>query len=135
MKVNLQRRHEVLIGNVLKYGVATSTLLIALGVLLSTFAIGAYRGDPSTLGQVCQTDFGGANLSLNAFILQIEQVNPLSIIQLGVFVLIAVPFFRVASSIVAYAIDRDWIYVGVASLVLVVLILSMFIVAPSETKI
>ncbi len=51
--------------------------------------------------------------------------HPESVIQLGLLLLIAVPILRVAVSVVAFAIERDWLYVVVTLFVLGVLIFSV----------
>ncbi len=50
----------------------------------------------------------------------------LAVIQLGLLVLIATPVARVAISIVAFALERDWIYVGITVLVLAILMYSLW---------
>jgi uncharacterized membrane protein len=52
--------------------------------------------------------------------------DPATIIQLGVLLLIATPVARVAFALVAFAIERDKLYVAVSLIVLVVLLLSFF---------
>jgi uncharacterized membrane protein len=47
------------------------------------------------------------------------------LIQLGLLLLIATPLARVAFSVVAFAIQRDRLYVGVTLIVLAVLIYSL----------
>jgi len=47
------------------------------------------------------------------------------VIQLGILFLIATPVARVAFSGVAFALERDWLYVGIASAVLAVLMYSL----------
>ncbi len=47
------------------------------------------------------------------------------IIQLGLLFLIATPVARVAFSAVAFALERDWLYVVVTSIVLAVLVFSL----------
>jgi uncharacterized membrane protein len=47
------------------------------------------------------------------------------IIQLGILFLLATPIARVAFSAVAFALERDWLYVSIASLVLAVLLYSL----------
>ncbi|MGA2639823.1 MAG: DUF1634 domain-containing protein [Spirochaetia bacterium] len=48
-----------------------------------------------------------------------------ALIQLGLLVLIAVPIARVAVSILAFALQRDWLYVGVTVVVLIILLFSL----------
>ncbi len=47
--------------------------------------------------------------------------NSAAIIQLGVLLLIATPIARVAMSLLGFARERDWVYVAVSLLVLVLL--------------
>src|SRR5262249_20139888 len=48
------------------------------------------------------------------------------LIQLGLLLLIATPVARVAFSLLAFAIERDWVYLVVTAVVLVVLLYSLF---------
>jgi uncharacterized membrane protein len=47
------------------------------------------------------------------------------VIQLGLLLLIATPVARVALSVVTFALERDWMYVGVTLLVLALLVFSL----------
>jgi len=47
------------------------------------------------------------------------------IIQLGLLLLIATPVARVAFSVVAFAAERDWLYVAITLIVLAILIYSL----------
>jgi uncharacterized membrane protein len=48
-----------------------------------------------------------------------------AVIQFGLLVLIATPVARVALSIAAFTLERDWIYVGITGLVLGILMYSL----------
>jgi uncharacterized membrane protein len=48
-----------------------------------------------------------------------------NIIQLGLLILIATPVTRVAFSTIAFALERDWLYVGITLVVLAVLLFSL----------
>jgi len=55
-------------------------------------------------------------------------VTPLTgqtILWVGVVVMIATPIVRVAFAMVAFAMERDWLYTGVSSLVLALLAYSL----------
>jgi uncharacterized membrane protein len=52
--------------------------------------------------------------------------DPATIIQLGILLLIATPVARVAFALVAFAIERDRLYVAVSLIVLAVLLFSFF---------
>jgi uncharacterized membrane protein len=49
----------------------------------------------------------------------------LSIIQLGLLLLIATPIARVVFSVAAFAWERDFMYVGISLIVLIVLLYSL----------
>jgi uncharacterized membrane protein len=49
-----------------------------------------------------------------------------SIIQLGVLLLVATPIARVAFSIVGFALERDRLYVAITTIVLAILLYSLF---------
>jgi uncharacterized membrane protein len=52
--------------------------------------------------------------------------DPATIIQLGVLLLIATPVARVGFALVAFAIERDKLYIAVSLTVLAVLLFSFF---------
>jgi uncharacterized membrane protein len=47
------------------------------------------------------------------------------LIQLGLLLLIATPMARVAFSVIGFALEKDWFYVGITLLVLALLIYSL----------
>jgi uncharacterized membrane protein len=49
-----------------------------------------------------------------------------AIIQLGVLLMIATPVFRVVFALVAFALERDWLYTVVSGIVLALLGYSLF---------
>ena len=84
---------EALIASVLRYGVLISTAVIALGVALSPFQDGLYLGCPSTLEEVCATNFGKPSSAPLDVLAGLTSLNPLSIIEVGVMILLVIPFF------------------------------------------
>ena len=46
----------------------------------------------------------------------------LRVVRFGLLILIATPVARVVLSIFAFALERDWVYVGIAALVLAILL-------------
>ena len=111
--------HEVeqIIGRLLQLGVAVATVVVALGaalVLLHHWAMpvdyGEFRGDQSGLGSVGAVMRGVAHL------------YPAAIVQLGLVLLIATPVARVALTLVAFAAQRDRLYVVLTTLVLALLL-------------
>lgn len=121
-----------LIAGVLRYGVIGGTFLVALGTLLAPVKIGAYQGYPASLSQVTQSDFGCMTPNLLLALQQALQLNPLSIIQVGVVVLILIPFLRVAASIAVFALAGNRPFVVLSVCVLAILVFSALVVAPFE---
>ncbi len=103
---------------VLVVGVIISAALIAAGFAAS-FAVG-WTG--SLLGQATSapptTDF-------SALLPRLVALQPLAISQLGLLALVLTPFVRVAASLLAFAFERDWLYVAISTAVLVLLLLSL----------
>ncbi|MFZ0275946.1 MAG: DUF1634 domain-containing protein [Candidatus Sulfotelmatobacter sp.] len=114
------RRMDVVIGNLLRFGVLVSALVVLLGGVLYLVRNGhsptdyrVFRGEPSQLRSV-------RGILHNAVAL-----NGRGIIQLGLLLLIATPVARVAFSIFGFAEEHDRMYVVVASIVLLVLAYSL----------
>ena len=112
-----ERRLEVLIGRLLQIGVlASAALVLAGGVMMLVHhgaAISDFRafvGAPEWLRSVA--GIFRAALALDS----------LGLLQLGLILLIATPVARVAFTLVAFAIQRDRIYVVLTAIVLVALL-------------
>lgn len=113
------RGAEILISAVLRGGVFLSGGVTLLGVII--FFIqqrGQQLGDvtkvryPHTLGDVFAGVGHGSGIAITVF---------------GLLLLIATPVTRIAVSIVAFANERDWRYVGITSLVLLILLISFLL--------
>ncbi len=107
-----------IISFVLRGGVLLSAGLLILGALLY-FARVLWGGAPAnplsfphSLGDV----FAG-----------LGHGDPLAILALGLIVLLLTPVARVAISIFAFARERDWLYVGITTLVLLILLVSFLL--------
>jgi uncharacterized membrane protein len=111
---------EVIIGNLLRAGVSLAAAIVFAGGLLFLVRHGvshpSYRvfdGEPADL-----THWKGI---IHAAI----SLQGRGIIQLGLLFLIATPVARVAFAAWAFAMERDWLYVGVSTLVLLILLYSL----------
>ncbi len=111
---------EVIIANLLRAGVTLAAAVVFAGGLVFLirhgFSPASYRvfvGEPSDLRH--WKGIVRAALALRGQ----------GIIQLGLLFLIATPVARVAFSAFAFAIERDWLYVSVATFVLLVLLYSL----------
>ena len=113
-------RLERIIGILLEVGVSLSGALVVAGGVIYLIRHGSERphygifaGEPSDLR------------TLSGIVAYAFSVHGRGIIQLGLLFLIATPVVRVAFSAVAFALERDWLYVAVTSLVLAVLLFSL----------
>ena len=111
---------EILVGTLLRWGVLIAAAVTLLGGLLFLTHFGAtpvdyraFRGEPATLRSV-RGIVGGA-LAL----------DPRSVVQLGLLLLIATPVARVALSLVAFAKLKDRKYVVITAIVLAILLWSL----------
>lgn len=130
---------ERVIGVAMRWFVISSCTTIAIGVLLLPCflpcfipMIGSYQGFPSTLAQVCGSNIGRADPSMANVLNALASLNPLAFIEVGVLLLLATPFFRVAAGAVMFASRRDRTYVAISAFILVVLMFASFVVGPIE---
>lgn len=112
----LIRQAELVISYVLRGGVLVSAAIILAGVI-------AFYRDYLTTPERAP--------SVTAFPHTLPDVaaglahgDPLAIIALGLLVLLITPVVRVAVSIIAFALERDWRYVAITALVLLILLVS-----------
>ncbi|HEY7349789.1 MAG TPA: DUF1634 domain-containing protein [Ktedonobacterales bacterium] len=122
---------EEIISWILRVGVLVSAFLIALGVvLLLVTGDTGYAGSVNNLAGLTQY---GPN-RLTAFpttpgdvLAGVAQFKPYALIALGLLLLIATPVIRVASSVVIFVLERDYAYVLITLVVLVVLVISFLL--------
>jgi len=114
------QRVEAILGNLLRAGVLIAAAVVVLGGVIYLLRHGstlpdyrAFRGEPTDL-----RTFSGILADAAAF-------RGRGIIQLGLLLLIATPVARVAFSVVAFALERERLYVIVTLTVLAVLLFSL----------
>jgi len=114
------RQMDVIIGNLLRFGVVLSALIVLFGAVIYLLRHGhspteyrMFRGEPTDLR------------SVRGILRDALALRGRGIIQLGLLFLIATPVARVAFSIFGFAEERDRMYVVVASIVLLVLLYSL----------
>ena len=114
-------RIEIIIGVLLRTGVLLAALVVVAGAGLylvrhghQTVNYSTFHGEPENLKSPTDIVHGVMGMSARA------------IIQLGLLLLIATPVARVAFSAVAFAMERDYMYVFITLIVLAVLIYSLF---------
>lgn len=120
-KIWTDRSIEDIVGTLLRVGVSLSASVVFIGAViylirhgLSPVNYGVFRGEPSDLK------------SVSGIVRNSARMRGRGIIQLGLLLLIATPVARVAFSIFGFAEERDRMYVVFTSIVLVVLLYSLF---------
>ena len=115
------QQFEIFLGKLLRTGVVIAALIVlAGGVWFLSEAHGArreyatFRGVPAELSNLDGIFHGAVG------------GQALAVIQLGILVLIATPVARVLFSMLGFGLERDWMYVGVTAIVLVLLLYSLF---------
>ena len=115
------RMMDLRISALLRIGTGLSATIVLLGGLVFIFNHGrskpdyrVFRGLPSHLTTV-------SGIFHDAL-----QLHGMGTIQLGLLVLIATPVARVLFSVIAFWMERDFLYVTISALVLAVLLYSLF---------
>ena len=115
-----EERMDRLIGGVLRVGVIAAAAVAVAGGAWYLAQSGeqipkyhVFHGEPAELS------------SLRGAVSGIAQGNAASLIQFGLLLLIATPVARVAFSVVAFALQRDWRFVAITLIVLAVLTASL----------
>src|SRR6185437_2956045 len=115
-QMTLVRQAEVLISNVLRGGVLLSAAVILVGVVLYYL-----HPQPAATHMLTYPD------RLGEVIPGVVSGSAEAIITLGLLILLATPVLRVAVSIGAFALEHDWLYVGITTLVLALLLASILV--------
>jgi uncharacterized membrane protein len=112
---------ENLVGNLLRGGVSFAALIVFAGAVVYLAKHGAepanyrvFHGEPNQLR------------TISGVLEKTVALEGRGIIQLGLLLLIATPVARVALSILGFAAERDRMYVVFATIVLVILLYSLF---------
>ncbi|MGN6296558.1 MAG: DUF1634 domain-containing protein [Ginsengibacter sp.] len=115
---------EAVMGRLLITGVIISGALILFGgvyyLIEKGFSVPHYKtfvGEPSNLRSVKQIFKG------------VIHFDSLSIIQLGLLLLIATPISRVIFSVIGFFFEKDYLYVVISFMVLIIIAYSIFSVA------
>lgn len=111
---------QALIGQVLRLGMIVSISIVFLGGIIYLYRHGhsvpnyrVFKGIPPFLqhtGSLLQAAF---------------QIRGQAIIQLGVILLVATPILRVVFSMIGFMLEKDYMYVAISFLVLLIIFASM----------
>lgn len=111
---------QLLIGNVLRYGVILAMIVAFCGGLIYVYRHGHetasyhnFKGEPDFLKNIPGI--------LNGIL----QLKGRAIIQLGILLLIATPIVRILLSIISFLREKDYLYVVITLIVLGIIMASM----------
>lgn len=111
---------QAIIGLVLRWGTIISISIVFFGGIFFMYRHGhsipdykTFKGIPPFLQHLDGLISGALNIKGQA------------IIQLGVILLIATPIIRVLFSTIGFALEKDYLYVGISLLVLLIIFSSM----------
>ena len=124
--VDRVRRVELTISNLLRIGVLTSLVVVVFGTAVTFVHHPGYVTSGRDLHRLTGPDADFPH-SVPAVIRGIEHHQGRSLVVAGLLLLIATPVLRVAVSIVAFAVQRDRMFVVVTSIVLAVLLASFIL--------
>ena len=115
------------ISGVLRYGVVLAAAIIVFGTILLIASYGS--SDSSSLLTYVPGRIPHGNFDPNPAALPqgVVALDPFSIIELGVIVLIATPVSRVLFSILLFTAERDATYARITAVVLALLLFSMLV--------
>lgn len=111
---------EQFVGRLLQIGVALSAMVVVIGGVMFLVHHGGEVPNFRTFGgepEQIRTLYG--------IVRGVVAADSRSIIQFGLLLLIATPILRVAFTLVAFVLQRDRVYVGITSIVLVLLLFGL----------
>jgi uncharacterized membrane protein len=116
----LDKTLETIIGYTLRIGVVAAAVLVLAGGVYYLIENAFTAADYHVFYPAAKH-----SADLSAIVQNALALDRLGIIQLGLLVLIATPIVRVMLSVVAFALERDLLYVAVTVVVLAVLLYSL----------
>lgn len=123
-----ERDMELFIGKFLRYGVITSCIITMFGGILYLYQHGGQMPDYSPIPDG-QPFPGVAHYlrELSTILPRMATFDGAAIIQFGVCVLIATPILRIVISVIAFLVEKDYLYVGITLVVLSIILANMFL--------
>lgn len=118
---------NLVIGNVLRYGVLLSAAVVLFGTLLLAASNGVTDSSAYLNYLPNQIPHSNFDVGFDALFSGLAGLNAFSWIELGVIILIATPVSRVLISVFLFAAEKDRLYVAVTAVVLALLLFSMLV--------
>jgi len=113
-------RMETIMGRLLQVGVFAASVVVLTGGVLYVRAHSGVAVDYSTF----VSEPAGLR-SVSGLFWLLRAGDPVAVIQVGVLLLIATPIARVVFAVIAFALERDRLYVVVSLAVLAILMISL----------
>jgi uncharacterized membrane protein len=111
---------EVAMGNLLRWGVILSSIVVLIGGIIYLIHLGGTSPDYKTFHGLLQPYH-----SLPEIFDGVKKLKGEAIVQLGVLLLIATPVARIIFSIIGFIREKDFLYIFIALIVLGIIITSM----------
>ena len=111
---------EKMMGNLLRFGVLISGAIVTIG---GVFYFSQHANELANYRK-----FISEPKRLTEFHLVLDGLlrgRGRSIIQMGIFFLIATPITRIAFSVVGYILEKDYLYVALALIVLIIILINL----------
>jgi len=118
---------NVVLSNVLRYGVLLSAAIIVFGTALLITREGFASVEGFVVYNPNQVPHGTFAVSLGAMAQGLLVLDPFAVIELGVLALLATPVARVLFSAFLFAVEGDRTYVYITAMVLLLLLFSMLV--------
>ncbi len=115
------------LSNVLRFGVIISTAIIAFGFLIFLFHYSSASASSYIQYYANKIPHGSFGVSLSSIASGLVLLNPFSIIELGLLILLATPVSRVFLSIILFEVEGDRRYVYITTGVLLILLFSILV--------
>lgn len=117
-----ERDVEKTVGQLLRFGVITASVVVLIGGIMYLIDLGQtgrpdyhiFKGEESNL------------ITFEGIFMGFFSLKPMAIIQFGTLLLIITPILRIIFSLVAFAIEKDKLYVGITLIVLSIILASTF---------
>lgn len=103
---------EIVISRFLRTGVMLSAVIVGIGLIM--YLVSGKSGYPGDTYPITPSEIFKGLLMLKSY----------AVIMTGIIVLILTPVFRVGVSILVFIKEKDYLYVKITSLVLLILIIS-----------
>ena len=122
-------RTELVISEILRWGVRVSLALILLGIVVFFVKTGDFgaNGTPAETAVLISGNEEPFPLSLKWMFGGLFALNGTAIIVLGLALLIATPVIRVIAALVSFAIRRDRAFTAISGVVLLLVVLSFLL--------